>query len=265
MNRIPILGTIAILTLSALTALTALTAHAADPGAVVAAKRTLQAGVDSVSVPAIMGARARFQALSAAEPADAALHEWVAIATWRAALLARGGDAAKTERLVRDGLTHCDEAIHLAPKEGLPLAVKAGLQSMLMRFDPASMMTLGPESQANLERARVLAPNDPRVLLFYGIQTMHKPAAFGGSVSVAHGKFVEAARRFAADSTRDSTGMDWGRDDAYLWAGRAAMALGDFQGAVQLFEQALAANPNNRWVRGSLLPAARDSANRSVK
>jgi len=259
MKRIPILAAFTPLFLFALAA------HAADPGAVVAAKRALQAGVDSVSVPAIMSARARFQALSAAEPGDAALHEWVAIATWRAALLSRGGEPAKAERLVRDGLAQCDEAIRLAPREGLPLAVKAGLQSMIMRFDPGAMMTLGPESQANLERARALAPGDPRVMLFYGIQSMHKPAAFGGSVRAAHGQFLEAASLFAADSMADSTRMDWGRDDAILWAGRAAMALRDFPGAVKLFERALAANPKNRWVRGSLLPAARDSVALAVK
>jgi tetratricopeptide (TPR) repeat protein len=136
---------------------------------------------------------------------------------------------------------------------------------MIMRFDPGAMMTLGPESQAHLERARVLAPKDPRVLLFYGLQTMHKPAAFGGSVSAAHGQFIEAAALFPAGGAADSTGMDWGRDDACLWAGRAAMALRDFPGAVTMFEQALAANPNNGWVRGALLPAARDSVGTSAR
>jgi hypothetical protein len=258
MKRNSILAAVAAL------ALFAITVHAADPAAMVAAKHALQAGVDSASVPAMLRARARFQALSAAEPDNAVLHEWVAIATWRAALLSRD-EPARTERLVRDGLAHCDEAIRRAPKDGLPLAVKAGLQSMIMRFDPGAMMTLGPESQANLERARVLGPKDPRVMLFYGIQTMHKPAAFGGSVSAAHEQFIEAAGLFSAAGTTDSTGMDWGRDDASLWAGRAAMALRDFPGAVKLFEQALAANPRNGWVRGSLLPAARDSVALSVK
>jgi tetratricopeptide (TPR) repeat protein len=234
-------------------------ASAMNPSALVAAKRDLQAAVDSASAPAMVRARARFQALSAAEPGVAALHLWIATATWRVVPLLMRGDAPQAERLLRDGLAHCEEAIRMAPGDGEPLAVKAGLQGFLMRFDPSSMMTIGPESQANLVRALELSPANPRVWLFNGIQTLHKPAAFGGSAAGARGQFQKAIERFTAAVPGDSTAMDWGADDACQWAGQAAMQLRDFPGAVEMYEKALTLNPASRWVRGVLLPAARDS------
>ena len=54
----------------------------------------------------------------------------------------------------------------------------------------------------------------------------------------------------------DPAAPDWGRDDVWTWAGRAAMKSGDSKGAVEAYRKALAANPNNGWVRHSLLPEA---------
>jgi hypothetical protein len=212
--------------------------RAAAPSDVAAAKRALQAAVDSASAPALLQARARFVSLSAAEPDDAALHQWVAVATWRTVPLLQRSDAARAERVLRDGLEHADVAIRLAPKDGEALAVKAALQGLLMRFDPGAMMTLGPESEANLARAQVLSPRSPRVWLLQGVHTLHKPAAFGGSAGAAR---VQLARAIE------------------LFAGQAAMQLGDFAAAESLYAGALARDSANRWVGAVLLPAARDS------
>jgi tetratricopeptide (TPR) repeat protein len=241
-----------------LAAATSTGALAADRGEIAAAKLDLRVAADSASAPGAVKARARFQALSAAEPDDALLHLWVASATWRAVPLLQRSEPQRAERLLRDGLQHVDEAIRLAPKDGEALALKAALQGLLMRFEPGSMMTLGPESAANLSRAQVLSPESPRVWFLRGIQTLHTPAQFGGSPVRAREELERAIALFARDSVSDSPALDWGRGDAYLWAGQASMQSGDTKGAVSFFEQALAHDPDNRWVQ-QLLPAARDS------
>lgn len=237
---------------------TTTTAFAADRGELASAKRDLRVAADSASAQGAIKARARFQALSAAEPDDAALHLWVATATWRAVPLLTKAEPQRAERLLHDGLQHADDAIRLAPKDGEALALKAALQGLLMRFDPSSMMTIGPESEANLSRAQILSPESPRVWLLQGIHTLHKPAQFGGSPAKAREYLERAIGLFARDSLADSTGFDWGRGDACLWAGQASMQSGDAKSAVAFYEQSLSHDPENRWVK-ALLPAARDS------
>ncbi len=246
----------AVLLLAALSTTTA--ALAADRGELASAKRDLQVAADSASAQGAVKARAHFQALSAAEPDDATLHLWVATATWRAVPLLLKAEPQRAERLLRDGLQHADQAIRLAPKDGEALALKAALQGLLMRFDPASMMTIGPESEANLSRAQILSPESPRVWFLQGIHTLHKPAQFGGSPVKAREQLEHAIGLFARDSLADSTAFDWGRGDAYLWAGQASMQSGDPKSAIAFYEQSLAHDPENRWAQ-LLLPAARDS------
>jgi len=239
-------------------ALVVTTAWAADPAEVVSAKRALAAAGDSASVPAMLRARAQFQAMAAAEPYNATLHLWVATATWRVVPFLRR-EPEKAERVLRDGLQHADDAIRLDAKSGEAVALKAALQGLLIQYEPQSMMTLGPEAETGLARARVLAPENPRVWFLQGIHSLHKPAEFGGSPTVARQQFEHAITLFAAAPAVDSTALDWGEADALLWAGQAALRSADPRAAVSYYERALGRAPANRWLKDVLLPAARDS------
>jgi tetratricopeptide (TPR) repeat protein len=235
-------------------------ASSQDPAAVVAAKRLLQQGVDRGDVARVLEARARFQALASLEPRAALLHYWVAVADWRAVTLLLNGkdkDRDKAERHCKAGLAAAERAIELDPKMGGALAVQGGLLGLSLSFkSPVAMMTIGPQLDGVLGRAAGLAPDDPRVHLLDGINTLHKPAFVGGGPKPALAKFARAIERFAAETVTDSLAADWGRDDAHLWAGRAAMKLEDYAAAKRHFDDALAANPQNGWVRTALLPEA---------
>ncbi len=235
------------------------TAAAAVDTSLIAAKRSLQEAVTAGRPEALLKARAQFQARSAADPASAALHYWVAVASWRVAPILMQTDRKKAELITKDGLAHCDEALRLNENLAEGYAVKGGLMGMMTLFDPASMMTLGPQSEANIYRALGMAPKNPRVRLFQGIGTLNKPAQFGGGPDKALEMFKQAQALFAADSAGDPAAADWGREDASLWAGQAAMRLGDFVAARDFFVSALKLSPDNAWVRYRLLPAAQDS------
>ncbi|HEY2956331.1 MAG TPA: hypothetical protein VGK89_13920 [Candidatus Eisenbacteria bacterium] len=230
----------------------------ADAAATAAARRALREAVSAGRSEGLLRVRAQFQALSAAEPGSALLHYWVAVASWR--VLPLVDDKKKAEPIARDGLAHCDAALAIDPHFAEALAMKGALQGMSIRFNPASMMTLGPQSEANLSRARDMSLANPRIQFLRGIGTLHKPAAFGGGPAPALEMFKQAQALFAADSAAaDSTAPDWGRDDALLWAGRAAMETKDYAAARGYFTAALQANPANAWVRGRLLPAAEEA------
>ena len=105
-----------------------------------------------------------------------------------------------------------------------------------------------------MAHAKDLAPKNPRVALLDGINTLYKPAFVGGGADKAVLRFGEAQVLYAAETVTDPAAPDWGRDDVYLWDGRAQAKTGDFKGAKESYTKALAANPSNGWVRHSLLP-----------
>jgi tetratricopeptide (TPR) repeat protein len=228
---------------------------AAEPGAVASAKLALQQGVNHGSAEDVLKARAQFEVLAAAEPKVAAYPYWIAVADWRATPLL-GADRVKAARYCHDGLTRVDQALALAPNDAEIIALKGGLQGMSIQFDAGSMMTLGPQSMANLRRALSLAPSSPRVWLLEGIGTLNRPAQYGGGATAATDELERALAVSAADSAANESAADWGRDDAALWAGRAAMLRQDYPAAVDRFRRALSINPSNGWVKKTLLPDA---------
>lgn len=232
----------------------------ADPAGLVAAKRALAAAVNGGDGAAALEARARFAALAASHDRDPDLHAWVALAAWRALPLVQATDRKRAKQIGEDGLAHCDRALALDARHAPALALKGGLQGMMIGLDPGAMMTLGPASGENLGRARELAPRDPRVRLLEAIGTFHRPAMFGGGAKRALPELEDALALFAAEPAADSTAFDWGHDDAWTWKGRAHAELKQPAEAVAAYRRALERNPRNGWVRTVLLPAAEKAA-----
>lgn len=229
-------------------------AIALDRAAVAAARRDLQSAVNAGDLAAMMSVRARFGAMSQAEPGNALLHYWVGVATWRALPLQK--DRKLAERMGDDALEHLEKALLAEPRFAECLAVKGGLQGLLIEYKPGSMMTLGPQSGANIGRAVSMQGDNPRIHLFAGVGDLHKPAAFGGGPKGAIEEFRRAQELFAKESVADSITPDWGSDDAFLWEGRATMKMKEYAAARDAYRLALEANPGNGWVRTQLLPAA---------
>ena len=234
-------------------------ALAADTHSQAAAKRTLQAGMDHLDPSLMLKARGQFLGLLAAEPDSPTLHYWVALADWRVVPMLTGKDRTGAKRHCDEGLAHCEAALKADPAFAGALGVKAGLQGLAIQFNGAAAITLAPEMVANISRAEELAPADPRIRLIDAINTLHMPGFFGGGPDKALEKLKKAHTLYAGESAADSTAIDWGRDDAYVWAGRCEMQLRDYAAARGFFRQALEANPANGWVRTGLLPAAEDS------
>jgi len=236
-------------------------ASAADAAAVAAAKGALQTAVDHGKAQEILAARAQFAALSAAAPEQPAFHYWVALASWRAVPLMMNEEASKAQakKICKDAIERCDKVLARAPKHADAIALKAGLQGLWLSFDPGAMMSLGMQMGQAMERARALEPANPRVAFLDGINTFHKPGFVGGGADKARVIFDEAIVLFARTAPGEAGNPEaiaWGADDAFLWAGRAAMKEKDYAAARAYFQKALGANPNNGWVRHSLLPNA---------
>ncbi len=264
----PIALSAVLLVAAALIAPSPQVAHAADAAAVAAAKSALTTAVNAGDAKAIVAARGTFAALAAAEPTVTALDYWTALAAWRVVPMLDDDKAQKEQakKLCKDAIDRCTRLLKAEPKHADAMALKAGLQGLWLSFDPGAMMTLGMEMEQGMAKARDLAPDNGRVVFLDGLNTLHKPAFVGGGPNKARVKFDEAIALFekaapavtAAATTRagDPNAFDWGRDDAYTWAGRAAMKEKNYPAAKAYYERALAANPANGWVRTQLLPQA---------
>jgi tetratricopeptide (TPR) repeat protein len=228
---------------------------AVDAGAFTAARLALRGAVTRGTPADVLKARAGLAALSEGAPKSAPLHFWVALADWRAVPRLLGTDRVQAERYCKDGLGHLDQALRLEPNDAEAIALKASLQGISLAFNPGDMMTLGAEMEGEMSRATALAPKNPRVLFLEALSTLNKPEFVGGGPDKALEHFRKAQAAFDAEPA-DTTGAAWGRDDAYVWAGRAAMKLGDHAGAIGYYLKALEVSPDHAWTKNSLLPEA---------
>ncbi len=231
--------------------------HAADAAAVAAAKTALQDAVNQGDAQAILVARAQFIALADAEPSNARLQYWVALCDWRATPIVQQKDKKRAAELCKDGVTRCDKALKADDKLAEAHALKSGLQGLGIGLELYNPMLVSMGMEGSMRRAKELAPNSPRIAMLEAMNTLHKPEFVGGGADKAIKQF-ENAMKLADKETAHSDVLDadWGKDDVYLWSGRCAMKLEEYARAKDLYTKALAANPNNGWIKSALLPLA---------
>ena len=237
---------------------TVVTSRATDLAAFQAARDSLRRGVNAGRAATVLDARAAFETLAAAEPDSLDLGLWIATCDWRATPLAQRGGAADqvAATICEHGLAAVEGVLKRSPRDAEALALKAGLLGMSLGFrDASASMTIGPQLVTLFAQARGIAPGAPRVAFLDALNTLHMPGFFGGGAKKALPAFEHAIGLFEHDTPGSPIALDWGRDDAALWAGRTAAQLGDKNRARAFYQQALAVNPDNGWVRTGLLPA----------
>lgn len=247
--------------ISVMSAGAAWAAGAPEPDPTSVARTALRQGIDGGDVAQLMKARANFQLQAMSNPKDVWALYYVGLADWWLVAMQSGKDEKKKdiERLCAEGLERCDKALALDPKNADAIALKGSLQGLMIGFHPDQAINLGPAAKGNFDQAKSIDASNPRVWVLSGINTLHMPAFFGGGAEPALKEFQRAQSLFTQAAAAAAYAPDWGKDDAFLWAGRAQMKLGDYEGAKASYQQALVANPNNGWVKHTLLPEAEKS------
>jgi tetratricopeptide (TPR) repeat protein len=113
-------------------------------------------------------------------------------------------------------------------------------------------MVYGPQRDSRIERARALAPRNPRVVLLDGVADGEKSKAFGGDKVRAQSKFQQAVELFERAGEPAEGEPGWGAAEAYLYLGRGLMRTGDTLGARNALEQALIIAPEFAAARREL-------------
>lgn len=160
---------------------------------------------------------------------------------------------------VRHRQTRLDEARRLLEdltaesKNAEALALLAAVYGGLIDLNRWKSMTLGPKASETLAAAAKSAPDNPRVALLHGMNSVYTPKLFGGGLDVAERHLRRAETLFAR--TSETEWPNWGAADASAWLGRVLQQKGDLEGARAMYERALAIAPEYAWVKAVLLPS----------
>ncbi|WP_025864485.1 hypothetical protein [Prolixibacter bellariivorans] len=147
-----------------------------------------------------------------------------------------------------------DEGINRYPDSAKLYTIKAALIGYQIGLKPWKAPWLGPKSQDNIELAKKLNAQEPRVWFEEGNSYFFRPAIFGGSRKTAIQQYEKAWKLMNAEPDAKQT---WFYYYTGAWLGKTYMDEDRKGEANRLFKQLLNEAPNFRWVKEELLPLSR--------
>ncbi len=192
------------------------------------------------------------EALVGAAGGEAANYRYaLAYADYRLAFLSeRGTDERK--RYLEEAEAELEKVREERPSDAEAHALYATVNGNLIT-GMWSGMRRGPRADEAFERARKLAPENPRVAMQEGVSRLFRPGFAGGGVDKAVKDLTRALELFAMEPP-DSPWPNWGRAEIHAWLGLALTTKKDYAGARAHLEKALGLEPEYAWVKETLLP-----------
>jgi hypothetical protein len=143
-------------------------------------------------------------------------NEWAAhyyVAFCKAVLSYLEKDATKRDAYLDEAEKERQDAVSILKKETDETYVLAAfIANMRLAVDPASRwMKYGKVFSENLENAKELNPDNPRMYYLQGSSKLHTPKAYGGGKKAALPYFEKAAGLFAKENSNDIMKPWWGK------------------------------------------------------
>ena len=220
---------------------------------IVSGRQMLQAGENANDLDAMYAARATFERALADTGLVAWGHYYIALADYRIAGLLEGESKDPSEHL-NAAVEHLKKATEIDPQSAEAHALLSSVYGWQIGLSPMKTMILGPKVGKASQKAKKLAPDNPRVVLSAAISDFNTPEMFGGSKEKGLQGFQRAAELFAQEEPTDPVQPVWGHREAYAWLGIAYQNQGELESARAAFEKALAIDPDFGWVKYWLLP-----------
>lgn len=219
---------------------------------IISAKKVLLNGTNINNGDMIQQARSMFERAASDPDYTPLAHYYMALAEYRLA----SGSAEKAEQLehLNKGITLLEKAIELDDASAEAYALMGSMLGWKAGLKPMQSMFLGPKASGMISKAEKLAPENPRVVMVRAISDYNTPSMFGGDRERAMKGFKRAASYFETQESVDPLEPEWGHSDTYAWMGQAFMEQEAYAQAEAAFEEALAINPDNGWVKRVLLP-----------
>ena len=220
---------------------------------IVSGKQMLQAGENANDLDSMYAARATFERALADTGLSAWGHYYIALTDYRIAGLLEGESKDPSEHL-NAAVEHLKKATEIDPQAAEAYALLSSVYGWQIGLSPMKSMLLGPRVGKAAQKAKQLAPDNPRVVLSAAISDFNTPKMFGGNKEKGLQGFQRAAELFAQEEPTDPIQPVWGHREAYAWIGIAYQGQGELESARVAFEKALEIDPDFGWVKYWLLP-----------
>ena len=228
---------------------------------IVSGRQMLQAGENANDLDSIYAGRATFERALADTGLAAWGHYYIALADYRiASLLVAGEENKAATKHLESAVEHLKKATEIDPQAAEAYALMSSAYGLQIGLSPMKSMFLGPRVGKAAQKAKQLAPDNPRVVLSAAISDFNTPEMFGGSKERALQGLQRAVELFAVEEPTGPVQPVWGHSEAYAWLGIAYQNQGELESARAAFEKALVIDPDFGWVKYELLPKL-DKAN----
>lgn len=181
--------------------------------------------------------------LAPADNASAQQRYYAGLTQYRLAEL----NLAKDRSRARDSAAACVSSLDKAVAQQKDFADALALQSACLEVlaDLEAWRTpfAASKSGAQIEKARHLAPRNPRVLLLDAVETYLQPKATAADRDKALSGFKRAAAAFEAERQETEHTPGWGAAEAYMYLGRCYLDKGAALEARDALERALLIAP----------------------
>ena len=221
---------------------------------IVSGKQMLQAGENAGDLDAMYAARATFERALADTSLSAWGHYYIALADYRIAGLLGEESKDQASEHLKVAVEHLKKATEIDPQAAEAYALLSSAYGLQIGLSPMKSMLLGPRVGKAAQKAKQLAPDNPRVVLSAAISDFNTPKMFGGSKEKGLQGFQRAAELFAQEEPTNPIQPVWGHREAYAWLGIAYQDRGELEPARAAFEKALEIDPDFGWVKYVLLP-----------
>lgn len=220
--------------------------HAID-SFILEGKKQLAQAVDHFDEEEIIRARSIFERILLQQQKRDLIHYYIGLADYRLATMYYNSNAKKADQYLDDGIAHLEKAVALNKKFADAYALLSSLYGQKIGVDPAAAMTLGPQSGIAMEKAKKLAPENPRVLMLEAISTYFAPEQYGGDKTRGMDRMEKAIAIFRQEKIADPLLPDWGYEDALMMQATWKLAANEIDTATTLIEEALKVNPHFGW------------------
>ena len=184
--------------------------------------------------------------IAADESRDPLHAYYAALLDWRRALLAAQGVAAvgaSTGELAQRCVRATDEALGMQADFADALALRSACQAAPLGRGADFLPFAGRQLHKDIERARQLAPHDPRVLLVDALNDYQLSSSTGGNKDRALAKLRQTVIAFDAERAGIERLPGWGAAEAYFYLARDLLDHADPVAARDALEHALLIAP----------------------
>jgi len=181
--------------------------------------------------------------LAPSDTESASKSYYAGLANYRLTQLMVAKDRSRAKETAAACVSSLDRALKIQKDFADALALQSACLDVLATLEAWRTPFAASKSGAQIEKARHLAPRNPRVLLLDTVEVYDRPKSSPADKDRALNGFKKAAAAFEAERQETEHAPGWGAAEAYVYLGRCYLDRGATLQARDALERALLIAP----------------------